>query len=111
MKTIIVLNSDILGRGDDKLGAMMMGNFLRKLWAYPVKPDAIIFYNTAVKLLLKGSTVLDALTGLADGGVDLVACSTCINFFNVKEEMRIGRIGEMPEIVSLLLGSEKVITP
>ncbi len=111
MKTIIILHSEVLGRGDDKLGTMMMGSFLRKLWAHSKKPDAIIFYNTAVKLLLKGSPVLDALTGLADGGVDLIACSTCINFFNVKEEMRIGRIGEMPELVSLLLGSEKVITP
>lgn len=111
MKTIIILHSEVLGRGDDKLGTMMMGSFLRKLWAHSEKPDAIIFYNTAVRLLLKGSPVLDALTGLADGGVDLIACSTCINFFNVKEEMRIGRIGEMPELVSLLLGSEKVITP
>jgi selenium metabolism protein YedF len=111
MKTVIVLNSEFLGRGDDKLGAMMMGSFLRKLWAHPEKPDTIIFYNTAVKLLLKGSTVLDALTGLADSGVDLVACSTCINYFNVKVDMHVGRIGEMPEIVSLLHGSEKVITP
>ena len=111
MKTVIVLHSDVLGRGDDKLGTMMMGNFLRKLWANSQKPDAIVFYNTAVRLLLKGSAVLDALTGLADSGVDLIACSTCINYFNVKADLRIGRIGEMPELVSVLMGSEKVITP
>jgi intracellular sulfur oxidation DsrE/DsrF family protein len=106
MKTVIVLHSEYLGRGDDKLGAMMIGSFLRKLWAHSEKPDAIIFYNSAIKLLLKGSAVLDALTGLADSGVDLVACSTCINYYNAQADMRIGRIGEMPEIISLLLGSE-----
>jgi hypothetical protein len=111
MKTVIVLHSEFLGRGDDKLGATMMGSFLRKLWAHSEKPDAIIFYNAAVKLLLKGSPVLDALTGLADSGVDLIACSTCINYFNAQGDMRIGRIGEMTELIPLLLGSEKVITP
>ncbi len=111
MRTIVVLHNQVLGSGDDKLGAMLMGSFLRKLWASQEKPDAIIFYNTAIKLLAKGSPVLDALTGLSQAGVDLIACTTCMNYYDIKQDAIIGRVGDMNEVISLLLTSEKVITP
>jgi len=48
MKTTILLNSETLGRGDDELGKKLIGSFLSKIWMLDEKPDAIIFYNSAV---------------------------------------------------------------
>jgi len=75
---IVVVNSDSMGRGDAELGTQLIGSFLRKLWAQESKPDAVIFYNSGVKLMAHGSGVLDGLEGLAAAGVDLVACGTCV---------------------------------
>jgi len=108
--TTIILHSEALGNGSDELGKTMTGSFLRKLWASAKKPDTIIFYNSAVHLLTTQSSVLDALTGLSKAGVDLVACQTCIGFYEI-EKLAIGRIIDMQEVVSILMKSDKVITP
>jgi intracellular sulfur oxidation DsrE/DsrF family protein len=110
-KTTIILHSEIFGRGSDELGKTMIGGFLRKLWASDKKPDTIIFYNSAVNLLTDQSSVLDALHGLSKAGVDLVACKTCIGFYEIEEKLAIGRTIDMQEVVSILMKSDKVITP
>jgi selenium metabolism protein YedF len=110
MKKIIVLNSEVMGRGDDELGGRLLGNFLRKLWAAPEKPATIVFYNSAVKLLASGSAVSDALDGLSRAGVDLVACGTCVGHYQLNQKLVAGRVGDMQEIVALLMASEQVIT-
>jgi intracellular sulfur oxidation DsrE/DsrF family protein len=110
-KTTIILHSDSLGKGSDELGRAMTTSFLLKLRGSDKKPDTIIFYNSAVHLLTEKSSVLDSLTGLSKAGVDLVACQKCIGFFELEKKIVIGRIVEMAEIVSILMKSDKVITP
>ena len=110
-KITVILHSESLGRGSDELGKNMTGGFLRKLWASAKKPDTIIFYNSAVHLLTDKSAFLDALTGLSKAGVDLVACQTCIGFYEIEKNMVLGRIVDMTEIVSILMKSDTVITP
>jgi len=102
MKTTILLNSETLGVGNDELGGKLIGSFLRKICIIGEKPDSIIFYNSAVKLLSKDSFILDALSKLSDSGVDLIACSTCIGFFNLEDKLEFGRISNMFEIVRIL---------
>ena len=42
---VMIMNSDILGQGNEEVGQTLLGTYLRKLLAHPVKPDAILFYN------------------------------------------------------------------
>ncbi len=110
-RTTVILHSESLGRGSDELGKTMTAGFLRKLWASGKKPDTIIFYNSAVHLLTDKSPVLDALTGLSKAGVNLLACQTCIGYYEIEKQMVLGRIVDMTEIVSILMKSDTVITP
>lgn len=110
MKTIVVINRDSMGSGDKKLGDILIGAFLKKLWVKDEKPDAIIFYNSGVKLIVSGSAVLDALDGLETAGVELLACGTCIDFFQLKDKIKVGRLSDMAEIVNMMTESDKVIT-
>jgi selenium metabolism protein YedF len=110
VRTVYLVTSDTLGRGSEELGAVLMVSFLRKLWAAPVKPEAIVFYNAGVKLLAEGAPALDAIDGLARAGVDLAACGTCIKHFGLGERLHAGRVSDMQEIVGLLGAAEKVVT-
>jgi selenium metabolism protein YedF len=110
MQTVIVMSADTLGRGSDELGSTLMANFLRKLWAASEKPAAILFYNSGVRLLAEDARALDALAGLAHAGVDLVACGTCVSFFGLVDALRAGRVGDMQEIVQIMLAADKVVT-
>lgn len=110
MKTTVILGSETMGRGDDALGGQIMAKFLGQLLAADRRPDAIVFYNSAVKLLTADSGVVDALDGLFKAGVDLVACGTCVAYFQLNEKIAVGRVSNMQEIVSLVTGSQSVIT-
>ncbi|MDI6788456.1 MAG: DsrE family protein [Planctomycetota bacterium] len=130
MKKVIIINSDIMGSGNSKLGKQIMGSFLRKLSISKNKPDVIILYNTGVKLLTKASGVLDALETLFSargarlaparaergsasgmkGKVDIIACGTCVDFFRLKDKIVVGRISNMQEIVDIMMSANPVIT-
>ena len=110
MKKIIVVNSETLGRGDEKLGLQLMDSFLLKLCESGSKPDAIVFYNSGVKLLAQGSPVTDTLEILFGAGVDIIACGTCVSAYQLNDKIAVGRVSNMPEIVSVLVESESVIT-
>lgn len=110
MPKTIIINSEIFGAGSHELGQQLMGSFLRKLWRINDKPAAIIFYNSGVKLLAEGSNVLDALDGLYNAGVDLIACGTCVSYFNLKEKIAVGRVSDMNEIVTIMTTNDSVIT-
>ena len=110
MRTVFVVSADTFGRGSDELGATLMANFLRKLWAAPGKPTAILFYNSGVKLLATHAPALEALDGLLNAGVDLVACGTCVSFFGLRDSLRVGRVSDMQEIVQMMVAADKVVT-
>ena len=106
----VIINNEFFGHGDNELGAKLMGSFLRKLSAEANKPKEIVFYNSGVKLLAEGSPVLDAMDLLANVGIDLIACGTCVSHFNLQDKLKAGRVSDMATIVSILANSGKVIT-
>jgi len=110
MSKIIVINSETMGRGNDELGKKILGSFFRKIGFQTGKPDAIIFYNSSVKLLAKGSPFLSDLEILEKSGVDLIACGTCVGYFNLEDKIVAGRVSNMQEIAQMLMNTESVVT-
>jgi selenium metabolism protein YedF len=106
-KTFIV-GSEGLGRGDEKLGALLMANFLRLLGESPEKPAKIGFWNTGVKLCCEGSPVLAHLTKLASQGVEIVACTTCLEYFNLVDSLKVGKPTTMVKSIESMLNSDTV---
>ncbi len=80
-KTILI-QSEGLGRGNDQLGLMLMTNFLRLLGESKDKPAVLIFWNAGVKLACEGSEVLVYLKKLEEQGVEILACTTCLEYYD-----------------------------
>lgn len=110
MKTVFIINSERMGHGDDELGAGIMGAFWKKLWARRKKPEAILFYNSGVKLLTRDGGQLEALHALHEAGVDLIACGTCVDKFGIREQVEEGRISGMEEMIEQMMQATKVVT-
>ena len=47
---------------------------------------------------------------LSEAGVDLIACGTCVGYYDLTDKIVLGRVSNMQEIVSILTESETVIT-
>lgn len=110
MNTIIVIRSDSMGEGDPGLGARLLGSFLRTLTQTEPRPDAIVFYNAAVKTLGPASPHVEALRTLDAAGVDLLACVTCLEHFQLTQSLAVGTVSNMREITARLLAADKVIS-
>jgi selenium metabolism protein YedF len=107
--SIIFIGSDQMGRGDSKLGQILMKNFMFTLIESDNTPDAIYCVNSGVKLTINGSDVLEPLAELANRGVDIASCGLCLEFFGAKESLAVGRVSNMLELVNALQGAGNVI--
>jgi intracellular sulfur oxidation DsrE/DsrF family protein len=56
-----------------------------------------------VRLAVDGSDSLVNLRRLADQGVEVLACGTCLEFYGLKDSLAVGRVTNMYEIAGLLL--------
>ena len=106
---VIFIASAALGRGDSKLCQILMKNFIFTLIEADTSPDAIYFVNNGVKLTVGGSDVIEPLAELANRGVDIASCGLCLEFFNVKETLAVGRISNMLELVNALESAGNII--
>ena len=103
---VLLLGSEGLGRGDDRLGLTILGNFLKTLVSNPLRPDKIVCWNAGVKLLTGTSPVVAALQDLEGIGVEILACKTCVESFGLQDALQAGEISTMPVISDLLLRSD-----
>ena len=108
--TVVAIHATTMGRGDDALGAKLMGSWLRTLATLEDKPDAIVFIHGGVRLLAPDSPHLEALRALDAAGVDLLACVTCLEFFGLTGQIQVGRVSNMREIVQRTMEAGKVWT-
>jgi selenium metabolism protein YedF len=90
-KKVFLIQSEGLGKGEEQLGLILMATFLRVLGESKEKPETIIFWNTGVKLVCEGSRVLDHLRKLEEQGVTILACTTCLEYFEVENKIVVGK--------------------
>jgi len=110
-ETIVVISSDTMGSGDDDLGRILMKAFLNTLTKIENRPSKVIFYNAGVKLVAEGSGSEDDLAYLADNGVELLICGTCVNYYNIKDNIKIGIISNMFDILNTMSNAGRIVKP
>ena len=90
-KKVFLIRSEGLGRGEEQLGSLLMATFLRVLGESKEKPESIIFWNTGVKLVCEGTRVLAHLKKLEEQGVTILACTTCLEYFELEDKIVVGK--------------------
>lgn len=106
---IIFIGSDQMGSGDPELGRILMKNFIFTLTEADLVPDAIYCVNSGVRLTISGSEALEPLEELANRGVDIASCGLCLEFFDAKDALAVGRTSNMLELVNALEGAGNII--
>ncbi len=109
MNTIIVINSDKMGNGEEVLGAVLIKSFIFKLTESEIKPTEILLYNSAVTLISTDSELAYDFSKLIDCGVKIKACGTCLSYYQLDKSKIIGEVTNMEYIVSSLMSADKVI--
>jgi len=110
-KVVVYINSRHLGSGDEDLGSFLMKAFLKTLLDFETQPTRLILVNSGVQLAAEDSKVLETLQMLSEKGVEIICCGTCIDFYELKGKIKVGRISNMYEIIESMLEADRVIRP
>ncbi|MCB5250348.1 MAG: sulfurtransferase-like selenium metabolism protein YedF [Candidatus Cloacimonadales bacterium] len=108
---IIVFKTDKMGVGNDDLGSILIKAFINSLPEQNKLPKAMIFYNSSVLLTKDSSNVYESLRLLQSKGVEIVICGTCIDFYDIKNEIDIGIVSNMFTITEYMIKYSHIIYP
>jgi selenium metabolism protein YedF len=108
--TVLAISGEEMGRGDSVLGKMLMRTHLHVVAEAPRRPDVIVLFNGGVNLAAVGSAVVDDLSELVRRGCRVLLCGTCVNYYDLKEQVAVGEISNMHDITDLLMAAGKVIS-
>lgn len=109
--TVVQITADTMGAGDDDLGALLMRSFIKTLPELDSLPDAILFYNAGVRLCCEESLLLDDIRALEASGIEIIACGTCLNYYELGDRLAVGRVTDMLEIAGRLAAAGRVVRP
>ena len=110
MGTRILIVSDRMGSENEELGRVLMRNFLYALARDEGRPVAVMLSNAGVRLACNGSDSLDDLKLLVASGVVVRACGTCLDYLGLIDELVVGEVGTMSQLVSAVLGEDEIVT-
>ena len=107
---VVIINRAGMGNAPSDLQETLISTYFKVILGDNHLPKAICFYGEGVKLAVDGSPVLDSLKKLEAAGVDLILCSTCLNYFHLKGRVAVGIVGGMTDITAAMWQADKVIT-
>ena len=58
-----------------------------------------------------GSDLIDDIQALADSGVRICSCGTCLDYYHLMDKLKVGVVSNMYDVVSLLSSADRIIQP
>lgn len=107
--TLLVINRYGMSDAAPELQMKLLTTYLQLLADGDWLPRTIAFYGEGVKLAIHESPVLEHLQRLHEKGVYLILCSTCLSYYAVRDQVAVGIIGGMTDIMEAMKLSTKVI--
>ncbi len=106
---VVLINTATFGTGAEELGVKLLNNYFFALTEVELKPRLLLLVNEGVKVALQGSPYVENLTALAQQGVKIAACGTCLDYYQVKDQLAVGEVTNMYTIAEEMLQADHVI--
>ena len=110
-ETIVVIDSDKMGDGDEEFSKTLLKGFIYALSSQDIPPAKIIFYNTGVRMTTEGSQSIEDLKVLANAGAKIYSCGACLNNYGLTDKLLVGEVTNMYDIAGYLLNADLVVRP
>ena len=109
--TVVVVGADHMGEGEGELGKNLLKAFLYALSQQETLPRTLLFYNGGASLTCQGSLSLEDLKSMAERGVEILTCGTCLNFYGLTEKLAVGGVTNMYDIVEKQMAADLIVKP
>lgn len=105
---LVVIGTDTLGK-DEELGRILMKGFFDTLKVTKQLPHTMLFMNAGVKLTTVNAETIGVLKDIEALGVEIYSCGTCLKFYNLESELKVGKRGTTYHLVEGMQDFEKVV--
>lgn len=106
----VLITSNVMGKGSEELGGLLMKNFLYTLTQMEESIKCVLFMNSGVFLTTEGSEVVMHLQSLEQRGVDVLSCGTCLDFYGLKDKLAVGEVSNMYTLTEQMMQAASVIS-
>jgi len=105
---LLVIATDTMGK-DEELGKILMKGFFETMKIYKEIPHTIFFLNTGVRLTATNETMIPIIKELEAMGVEIFICGTCLKYYNLESELKVGFRGTANHIVEGVKDFKKTV--
>lgn len=109
-KYVVLITSRTVGDGEQELGEKLMSNYLIALSEGEVLPSHVLLINTGVQLAKLAEKTVATLQDLIDKGVVVLACGTCLDYYEMKDQLAVGQISNIYNFRDIMANASNVIT-
>lgn len=108
----VFVSRERVGEGDPQLGRNLMRMALYTLSESDDAPASLLLMNSGVKLIAGpgcDEQAVGHVRALAERGTEVLVCGTCLNFYGIADDLRVGEVSNMYDILSRMQEAAKVI--
>lgn len=105
---LIIVSTDTMGK-EEELGKILMKGYFETMKAYRQIPHTIVFLNAGVKLTTVHAEIIPVLKDIEAMGVEMYSCGTCLKYYNLESELKVGYRGTTNHVVEGMQDFQKTV--
>ncbi|HOA83449.1 MAG TPA: sulfurtransferase-like selenium metabolism protein YedF [Thermodesulfovibrio thiophilus] len=105
---LVIISSDTIGK-DEALGRILMKSFFETIIVTGQIPQMIFLMNTAVKLSTVDEEFIPILKKIEEMGTEIFTCGTCLKYYNLENNLKVGFRGTTNHFVEGLFDFNKTV--
>jgi selenium metabolism protein YedF len=106
--TLLIIGTDTMGK-EDELGKILIKAFFETMKVTKEVPHTIFFLNAGVKLTTINEEIIPILKDIETMGVEIFSCGTCLKYYSLEGELKVGYRGTTNHIVEGMKDFKKTI--
>lgn len=107
---VVLFTKDKMGHGNDELGKVLIKGYIYTLTELEEKPKTLLFLNSGILLTTGDSETISDLKKLEDMGVEILSCGTCLDYYHLQNDLKVGSIANMYLIADAMNEAKNTIT-
>ena len=106
----VFFNTNAIGTNNSELGGNLAKMAIFTLSESDNIPAYVLFMNEGVKLPAGDEPqIIENLNTLIEKGTKVLVCGTCLNFYGIKDDLKVGTVSNMYDILGAMQEVSKVI--
>ncbi len=106
---VVFITGECVGSEEQELGKMLMKGFIGNLKHVNPLPKTVIFVNNSVRMVTLNLETAEMVKELESFGVEVLACGACLNYFNLVDELKAGKVTDALTVANRLFAADKII--